>query len=166
MSVIKKSVTAFMPEYATEHVSGQAAEMPRNRAAVYKTSVHAASVHYRRFSRMDNLSLWHNVTVQTVKLQERDLTTRQLAVLMSVYIGPGPHTVRALADELEVTKAVISRAVDRLCKYEFLRRAPDPDDGRSIVLKRTPAGIHYLQKFADIIRVEMPKGARLMAGTT
>lgn len=141
MPVIQKSVTAFAPIF----------ERQPNYAPRLK-----------KFSRTDNLTLWHNVTLQTVQQSGPDLTTRQLALLMSVYLGAGPHTVRSLAAQLCVTKAVISRAVDRLCEYEFIQRTSDPSDGRSILLKRTSAGIHYLQQFADIIQDEMPKGARLL----
>lgn len=141
MSVIQKSVTAFTPIFEPQ---------PNH------------TVRLKKFSRTDNLTLWHNVTLQTVQQSGPDLTTRQLALLMSVYLETGPHTVRSLAAQLSVTKAVISRAVDRLCKYEFIERAADPNDGRSILLKRTSAGIHYLQQFADIIHSEMPQGARLL----
>jgi len=143
MPVIQKSVTAFAPSRVS-------------------TPPKPSQPHLKKFSRTDNLSLWHNVTLRTVQQKGPDLTTRQLALLMSVYLDGGPHTVRSLAGQLGVTKAVISRAIDRLCKYGFIERADDPDDGRSILLKRTPAGIHYLQRFADIIQTEMPDGARLL----
>ena len=143
MSVIQKSVTAFAP-------------LP--------TSRDTRRAPLKKFSRTDNLTLWHRVTLQTVRQNDPDLTTRQLALLMSVYLDGGPHTVRSLAAQLGVTKAVISRAVNRLCKYDFIQRAPDPDDGRSVILKRTSAGIHYLQKFADIIQTELPDGTRLLGG--
>jgi len=141
MSALQKSVTAFVPAYD-----------PRPSPAL----------RVKKFSRTDNLALWHNVTLQTVQQNGPDLTTRQLALLMSVYLDSGPHTVRSLAAQLGVTKAVISRAVDRLCKYGFIQRAPDPNDGRSVLLKRTSTGIHYLQGFADIIHGQMPDGARLL----
>jgi len=142
MSAVQKSVTAFDPL----RVRPQRLNEPR----------------LKKFTRTDNLTLWHRVTLRTVQQKGPDLTTRQLAILMSVYLEGGPHTVRSLAAQLGVTKAVISRAINRLCKYSFVQRVPDPDDGRSILLKRTPAGIHYLQKFADIIQTELPDGARLL----
>ncbi len=140
MSVIQKPVTRFAPQH----------------------SLKTPSTHLKKFSRTDNLTLWYNVTLRTVRRNEPDLTTRQLALFMRVYLEPGPHTVRSLALELGVTKAVISRALNRLCKYNFIQRADDPDDGRSVLIKRTPAGIQYLQRFGDMIHQEMPDGARLL----
>jgi len=141
MSALQKSVTAFVPAYDSRP---------------------SPALRVKKFSRTDNLALWHNVTLQTVQQNGPDLTTRQLALLMSVYLDSGPHTVRSLAAQLGVTKAVISRAVDRLCKYGSIQRAPDPNDGRSVLFKRTSTGIHYLQGFADIIHGQMPDGARLL----
>ncbi len=107
-------------------------------------------------SRTDSLSLWYRVTLGSVLNNAPDLTARQLAVMMSVYLEAGPHTVRSLAKKLNVTKAVITRAANRLCKLNYIQRAPDHRDKRSIILTRTPNGIHYLRDFADIIQTEFP----------
>ncbi|WP_409432503.1 MarR family transcriptional regulator [Litorimonas sp. RW-G-Af-16] len=111
---------------------------------------------FSKLTRKDSLSLWHRVTVATVVNNAPDLTARQLAVVMSVYLEDGPHTVRSLAKQLRVTKAVIVRAIDKLCKLDFVQRAPDHRDKRSIILIRTSAGIRYLSGFADIIQSELP----------
>lgn len=103
------------------------------------------------------LSLWKDVTVASVSGDMPDLSARQTAVLMCVYLEEGPHTVRSLAAQLNVTKAVISRAIDRLKSYDYILRAPDPRDRRSIVLRRTPKGIKYLQAFAQLIQTEFPE---------
>jgi len=106
------------------------------------------------------LALWKDVTVASVAGNMPDLTARQTAVLMCVYLEEGPHTVRSLAARLNVTKAVISRAIDRLKSYNYILRADDPRDRRSIVLRRTPDGINYLRAFAALIQREMPDGLR------
>jgi DNA-binding MarR family transcriptional regulator len=106
------------------------------------------------------LALWKDVTVASVAGNMPDLSARQTAVLMCVYLEEGPHTVRSLAAKLNVTKAVISRAIDRLKSYNYILRADDPRDRRSIVLRRTPDGINYLRAFAGIIQREMPEGLR------
>lgn len=114
-----------------------------------------------RASRMSStlaLALWKDVTVASVAGDMPDLSARQTAVLMCVYLEEGPHTVRSLAARLKVTKAVISRAIDRLKSYHYILRADDPRDRRSIVLRRTPEGINYLRSFASIIQREMPDG--------
>lgn len=107
-----------------------------------------------RVSRKDSLSFWHRVTLATVRSDAPDLSSRQLAMLMTIYLEDGLHTVRSLAKHLDVTKAAISRATDSLCKLGYIERKPDHRDKRSVVLARTSAGIHFLSEFADIIQAE------------
>jgi len=109
-----------------------------------------------KLSRKDSLAFWHRVTLQTVRADTPDLSARQLAMLMSIYLEAGPHTVRSLAKHLGVTKAAISRATDSLCKIGYIERKPDHRDKRSVILARTSAGIHFLSEFADIIQAERP----------
>ncbi|MFB9373223.1 MarR family transcriptional regulator [Algimonas porphyrae] len=111
-----------------------------------------------RLSSTVALALWKDVTVGSVAGDMPDLSARQTAVLMCVYLEEGPHTVRSLAARLNVTKAVISRAIDRLKSYDYIVRADDPRDRRSIVLRRTPEGINYLRAFAELIQGELPDG--------
>lgn len=108
-----------------------------------------------RMKRSEALSLWHRVTLETVIAQGPDLSTRQLAILMSVYLESTSHTVKSLSEKLNVTKAVITRALDTLSKHGFVARAPDPSDKRSIIVTRTSGGILFLQRFADIIQSEI-----------
>lgn len=107
-----------------------------------------------RISRKESLAFWHRVTLATVRSDSPDLSARQLAMLMSIYLEDGLHTVRSLAKHLDVTKAAISRATDSLCKLGYIERKPDHRDKRSVVLARTSAGIHFLSEFADIIQAE------------
>lgn len=109
-----------------------------------------------KVSRKDSLAFWHRVTLATVRSDAPDLSARQLAMLMSIYLEDGLHTVRSLAKHLGVTKAAISRATDSLCKLGYIERKPDHRDKRSIVLARTSAGIHFLSEFADMIQAERP----------
>jgi len=102
----------------------------------------------------EGLDLWHQVTMASVRNSEPDLSTRQMAVLMTIYLSEGPHTVRSLAKHLNVTKAVISRAIDRLCSYSYIERASDPRDKRSVIMRRTSGGINYLRDFARVIQSE------------
>ena len=59
------------------------------------------------------LKLWHDVTLDLVKDSQPDLSSRQLAILLTVYLEAPPHTVRGLAHKLGVTKPVITRASTR-----------------------------------------------------
>lgn len=110
-----------------------------------------------RLTSIQTLSLWRDVTVASVAGELPDLSARQLAVLLCVYMEEGPHTVRSLASRLNVTKAVISRAIDRLTSHGYIERADDPRDKRSIVLRRTADGIRFLREFAGIIHDVMPE---------
>ena len=111
-----------------------------------------------RMNNGDALALWHRVTLDSVLGDSPDLTSRQFALLTTVYLEGGPHTVRSLAARLGVTKAVITRAVDTLERYHFIERAPDHRDKRSIIIKRTARGSTFLTRFAETIRAEMKLG--------
>jgi DNA-binding MarR family transcriptional regulator len=42
-----------------------------------------------------------------------DLTNRQMALMMLVYLTPGPHTVRGIAKGLGVSKPVVTRGLEQ-----------------------------------------------------
>ena len=114
-----------------------------------------------RSNRLNNgeaLSLWHRVVLDSVIADSPDLTNRQFAVLTTVYLESGPHTVRSLAARLGVTKAVITRALNTLSSYKFIERGPDIRDKRSIIVMRTARGSNFLTRFAETIRSEMKLG--------
>ena len=95
--------------------------------------------------------MWHSFSLQQVRLDGRDLTQRQLAVLLEVYLVPPPHTVRGLAAKLEVTKPVITRALDTMGEQGLVSRVRDEKDRRSVVVRRTVEGALFLERFGDLI---------------
>lgn len=97
------------------------------------------------------LLAWRTALVNSVRGDGPDLSSRQMALLLSVYMISDQHTVRGLAATLQISKPAISRAVDALCGLGFLRRAPDPRDGRSVLVQRTVKGSVFLSKFADSV---------------
>ena len=97
------------------------------------------------------LSLWHKAMLSGVHSSDPDLSMRQFSILLSVYLTPPPHTVRGLAAELGVGKPVVTRALDTLGSYGFLKRDPDPNDKRSIIVKRTVKGAVYLNDLSHRI---------------
>ncbi len=103
---------------------------------------------------MEALGLWHRVNLGLVLQDSPDLGARQMAILTCVYLESGPHTVRSLAARLNVTKAVITRALDTLGRYGFVTRSPDPNDKRSVIIARTARGSRYLSELAERIIVE------------
>ena len=89
--------------------------------------------------------------VDYVRSGEPDLTNRQMALLMVVYLDDGPHTVRGLATALNVSKPVVTRALNRLGALGYLRRQRDDTDKRNIFVARTPRGAAFLEEFGQFI---------------
>jgi len=109
------------------------------------------------YSRIDALQLWQSVTMAMVRSDGPDFSARQMAILTAVYLDQQPHTVRSLAQSLNVTKAVITRALDTLSRHRMVKRCADPSDKRSITVGRTALGTRYLAGFADNICAHLPE---------
>lgn len=98
------------------------------------------------------LRLWHDVVLDVVRDGDgHDLTLRQMAVLLTVYLEPAPHTVRGLAAKLRVTKPVITRALDSLGALGLLDRHRDPADRRNVLVRRTVDGALSVERLGDAI---------------
>lgn len=97
------------------------------------------------------LSAWMGTLIGYVQSQRPDLTNRQMALLLVVYLNPGPHTVRGLAARLGVSKPVITRALNTLGALGYLRRQRDERDLRNVFVERTPQGLAFLDAFAELI---------------
>lgn len=105
-------------------------------------------------SASEALGLWHRVLQAQVRDDMPDLTVRQMAILLQIYLVPPPHTVRGLAALLTVTKPVITRALDRMGELSLVDRERDPRDRRNVIIKRTVKGALYLEKFGDLVMAE------------
>ena len=91
------------------------------------------------------LHILKDTLTASVRSDQPDLSARQLTVLLKVYLEPGTeHTVRGLAEALNVSKPAITRALDRLEDSEFAKRETDPKDRRSVIVRRTSKGSVYL----------------------
>jgi DNA-binding MarR family transcriptional regulator len=99
-----------------------------------------------------SLSMWMRALIGYVRSGEPDLTNRQMALLMLVYLTPGPHTVRGLARVLAVSKPVVTRALNTLGALGYLRRERDLDDRRNIFVVRTKDGAEFLEGFKRNLR--------------
>lgn len=102
-------------------------------------------------SELDALDIWRRAIVASVRRDAPDLSARQMALLLTVYLTPPPHTVRGMSDLLNVTKPAVTRAVDRLSDLGMLRRKVDPNDRRSILLQRTVKGSIFLREFGELV---------------
>ena len=98
------------------------------------------------------LKLWHGVVMAQVLDDLPDLTLRQMAVLLTIYLEPPPHTVRGLAKKLNVTKPVITRALNTLGQHGLTERRRDPNDRRNVLVQRTLKGALFLETLAETIR--------------
>jgi DNA-binding MarR family transcriptional regulator len=99
----------------------------------------------------DLIDVLRNTVVSLVRRDSPDLTARQLGVFLICYIQEGPHTVRGLAAELNISKPSISRALDRLGEFDLARRRLDPMDRRSVLVQRTLKGITLLRDISSIL---------------
>ena len=103
------------------------------------------------------LRLWHVVTLDLVREEEIDLSARQLAILLTIYLEVPPHTVRGLARRLNVTKPVITRALDSMGSLDLVSRRRDDADRRNVIVQRTVRGSLFLEKLGD--RIALHAGA-------
>jgi DNA-binding MarR family transcriptional regulator len=85
--------------------------------------------------------------ISYVRSGQPDLTNRQMALMLLVYLTPGPHTVRGLAQMLGVSKPVITRALNTLGALGYLRRVRDEADRRNVFVARTATGQEFLEGF-------------------
>ena len=71
-----------------------------------------------------------------------------------------PLSMTDLADHMGVTVATMSLSIDRLERRSYVRRGRDPQDGRRVLLRVTPAGVRLREakSVLDPVRVEQVLG--------
>ena len=106
-------------------------------------------------AQIDVLTNWREVMCDAVRAEGPDLSMRQWSILLTVYLNPGPHTVRGLARDLNVPKPAISRALDALSILGFIKRVRDPGDKRIVLVQKTPEGAVYLDDFARLVETRL-----------
>ena len=97
------------------------------------------------------LRMLHRTIVKTVREDSPDLSARQMALLLTVYLTAPPHTVRGMADTLNVSKPAITRALDRLTSLKLIRRKKDDQDRRNVLIQRTVRGSVFLREYGEVI---------------
>ncbi|CAH1650494.1 MarR family winged helix-turn-helix transcriptional regulator [Chelatococcus asaccharovorans] len=97
------------------------------------------------------LTLWHDVSLELVRDEDIDLSLRQMAILLTIYLDTPPHTVRGLARKLGVTKPVITRALDSMGKLDLVSRRRDDQDRRNVIVQRTVKGALAVERLGDIV---------------
>ena len=96
------------------------------------------------------VGILRDVIVALVRKDGPALSTHQLGVFLTCYLKDGDHTVRGLAAELNVSKSVITRALDKLGELDLAQRRPDPADRRSVLVERTGAGRALIDELKSI----------------
>jgi DNA-binding MarR family transcriptional regulator len=97
------------------------------------------------------LRLLHELSLAQVRDDAPDLSPRQLAILLGVYLEAPPHTVRGLAARLGVTKPVITRALDTMGELGLISRRRDDADRRNVIIQRTVEGALYVERLGDLV---------------
>lgn len=102
-------------------------------------------------AQFQSLELWRHAFVASVRGDAPDLSARQMALMLSVYLETGPHTVRGLALALKISKPAVSRALDRLGDLGYIRRQRDDLDHRNVLVQKTASGAQFLTEFSHMI---------------
>lgn len=90
-----------------------------------------------------------------------DMTNRQTAVMLAVYTDPEQDaTVRGIAERLKLSRPVVSRIVAMLEGRQLVQRKPDPNDGRSIIVRQTRKGHGQMERLRLVLRGAVSRTAR------
>ena len=98
---------------------------------------------------MASLEVMRRVSADAVHGATADLTSRQFALLLSIFMQPGPHAVRDLSRTLGLPKPAVTRALDVLERQGFVRRKRDRADKRDVSVHRTVKGALFLYDYGE-----------------
>ena len=104
------------------------------------------------------LEHWRRALLAGIASDAPDLTQRQTALLLTVYLAAPPHTVRGLARALAISKPAVTRAVTTLAKHGLVRRRSDEQDRRNVLIERTVRGAVFLSELGDRIAAAQAQG--------
>ena len=100
---------------------------------------------------MISLEMMRRVSEDAVRGAAADLTARQFALLLSIFMRPGPHVVRELAHVLNLPKPAVTRALDVLERLGFVCRKKDTSDKRDVSVHRTVKGAVFLYDYGESV---------------
>ncbi len=84
-----------------------------------------------------------------------NITLSQWIVLKNLIRGDDGMTPAQMCSEIGYDRGAMTRLIDRLEESGFIRRAPNPEDRRSVVLEPTPAGRALHPKTLKVMVDEM-----------
>lgn len=82
---------------------------------------------------------------------KRGVTQTQFLMLASIHASTR-CTMGALARTLHVSMPTVSGIVDRLVRAGYVRRAPESEDRRQVIVELTRKGRQFLQDFSLVVR--------------
>lgn len=97
------------------------------------------------------LQFWRATLINSMRALPVDLSTRQMGMLLTVYLEAGPHSVKSLSESLTVSKPAVCRALDVLEQLSLIKRQRDKADKRNVLIQRTVKGSVFLSDFSDVI---------------
>ena len=100
---------------------------------------------------MTSLEMMRRVSADAVRGAAADLTARQFALLLAIFMKPGPHAIRDLARQLDLPKPAVTRALDVLERQGFVRRKRDRADKRDVSVHRTVKGAVFLYDYGEAV---------------
>jgi DNA-binding MarR family transcriptional regulator len=89
-----------------------------------------------------------NTCLFVIERDGRDLTVRQLAGFLIIYTAEKPYTVHGLAAHLNVPAPSIRCIMDRLTQLGLIVCERNPQDRRSLLVHRTPAGSDFFRELS------------------
>lgn len=78
------------------------------------------------------------------------LTVRQLAILSLVYDQAVEASVDYYSKTLNLSKPAVTKAINRLEELKLLKRKPNIQDGRKVIITSTPTGFNYIHQIQTI----------------
>jgi len=104
-------------------------------------------------AKREGLALWHKVSLRNVRGYPFDLSARQMALLLTLYIeDTKQHSVKSLAAYLDISKPAVCRALDTLSRHNLAERVVDQKDRRNVFIHLTEIGLEFLSRLSkDIV---------------
>src|SRR4051812_28105584 len=96
------------------------------------------------------LELWRHALTAALRREAPDLSSRQIALLLTFSRPPAPHPGRGLPSPLHTPKPGVPRALAGRGELGLTRRTVDAADRRNVLIERTGEGQAYLDGFADL----------------
>lgn len=99
------------------------------------------------------------MAARSVAAVAENLTLPQYRMLV-VLETMGPRSLARLAEQLEVNSSTAMRMVDRLAGVGMVEKTANPDNGREVLVRVTPAGRKVVRQVTEHRLVEIERTVR------